>query len=287
MDMQRNLVLGVIGAFAGLVVLVNSVFVVGEYEQAMVLQFGRVVRQVATPGLHVKMPLVEQLMFFDKRILETQSTPEEVQTLDKKRVVVDSFTRWRIKDVGQFYRSVRTETVAVQRLNTIVNSNIRSVVASLPLMDMVKTRRSEVMNQILKISSAEADALGIQIVDVRLKRADLPPENSEAVFRRMRAERQKEAREIRAEGEEAAQKVRAEAERDRTNLLAEAERDAQKLRGEGDGTALRISGKSFSQDPGFFKLTRSLEAYKESMKPSNTLFVLDPGTDFLDTLVAP
>lgn len=287
MEMSRRIVLGGIGAVAALVVLLNSVFVVREYEQAMVLQLGRVVRLVATPGLHLKVPLVEQLMFFDKRILETQSTPEEVQTLDKKRVVVDSFTRWRIKDAGQFYRAVRTETVAVQRLNTIVNSNIRSVVASLPLMELVKVRRSQVMNQILKMSAAEADALGIQIVDVRLKRADLPPENSEAVFRRMRAERQKEAREIRAEGGEAAQKVRAEAERTRTVLLAEAERDAQKLRGEGDGAAMRISGQAFGQDPGFFKLTRSLEAYKTALQPSNTLFVLDPGTDFLDTLVAP
>lgn len=287
MEMSRRVVLGGIGAVAALVVLLNSVFVVREYEQAMVLQLGRVVRLVATPGLHLKVPLVEQLMFFDKRILETQSTPEEVQTLDKKRVVVDSFTRWRIKDAGQFYRAVRTETVAVQRLNTIVNSNIRSVVASLPLMELVKVRRSQVMNQILKMSAAEADALGIQIVDVRLKRADLPPENSEAVFRRMRAERQKEAREIRAEGGEAAQKVRAEAERTRTVLLAEAERDAQKLRGEGDGAAMRISGQAFGQDPGFFKLTRSLEAYKTALQPSNTLFVLDPGTDFLDTLVAP
>lgn len=285
--MAPRLLLIILAAMVGFIVLANSLFTVPESRQVMVVQLGRVVRLVADPGLHMKVPFVQQLAYFDKRILETASSPEEVQSLDKKRVMVDSFTRWRIVNAASFYRAVRTEEVAVQRLNTIVGSAIRNIVASVQLQELISTKRSDVMAQIVKQVAAEAEPLGIQVVDVRIKRADLPAENSEAVFRRMRAERQKEAAEIRAEGDEASQKITADAERQRTILLAEAERDAQKLRGEGDATAMRVGGAAFSSDPGFYKLTKSLEAYKTSLSPSNTLFVLDPGSAFLDTLMNP
>lgn len=278
-----KLILGLVAAVVFLVVMLNSVFTVRETEQVMVVALGRVERLVTEPGLHMKVPFYHQLVVFDKRILQTHSSPEEVQTLDKKRVVVDSFTRWQIVDAAQFYRSVRNTNAAVQRISTIVNSNIRAVVASVPLHDLISGKRASVMAQILESTRDEAEPLGIRIVDVRIKRADLPPENSEAVFRRMQAERQKEASEIRASGEEEAQKIRADAEKQRTILLAEAERDSARLRGEGDGQAIRIGGAAFGQDPGFYKLTRSLEAYKDSLKGST--FVIDPGTTFMDSMV--
>lgn len=281
---MTRLTLPLAAAVAVVVLALNTFFTVRETEQVMVLALGKVDRLITTPGLHAKVPFYNQLVSFDKRILQTHADTEEVQTLDKKRVVVDSFTRWRITDAAQFYRSVRNESQAVQRIATIVNSNIRAYVASVPLHDLISGERAKVMRAILDSSRDEADPLGIRIVDVRIKRADLPTENSEAVFRRMRAERQKEAAEIRASGEEEAQKIRADAEKQRTIILAEAQRDAQKLRGEGDADAIRIGGAAFNLDPSFYKLTRSLEAYKASLK-DNSLFILDGGSAFMDTLI--
>jgi modulator of FtsH protease HflC len=285
--MNSKAMVWAVGAVIGLILVANTLFMVRESTQVMVVQLGRVVRLVTEPGLNAKIPFVQQLAVFDKRILENDSPPEEVQTLDKKRLVVDSFTRWRIVNAADFFKSVRTEQVAIQRLNTIVNSGIRNVVASVNLQDLISTKRSEVMRSIVVQSAKEAKALGIEIVDVRIKRADLPPENSEAVFRRMRAERQKEAAEIRAEGDEAAQKIRADADRQRTIIVAEAERDGQKLRGEGDATAIRVGGDAFSADPSFYKLTKSLDTYKNSLRSTNTMFVIDPSSAFMDTLVNP
>lgn len=286
MNPQKLVVYGAF-ALAALILVWMSVFTVRQQEQAMLVALGRVVRLVNEPGLHVKMPFYHQIVYFDKRLLNNESPTEEVQTLDKERVLVDSFTRWQIADAGTFYRNVRSIPVAVQRLDTIVNSNIREAVAQVKLGDLVGEKRFDVMTDILKQSAEQAAPMGIRIVDVRLKRADLPQENSEAVFRRMRAERQKEASQLRAEGEEEAQKIRAEAERLRTVLLAEAQRDSQKLWGEGEAEATRITGAAFNKDPGFYHLTRSLEAYKASFGGSNTLMVVDPSTDFLKTMVNP
>lgn len=177
--------------------------------------------------------------------------------------------------------------MAVQRLDAIVNSNIREAVAMTKLGELVGAKRDSVMRDIFAASAAEAAPMGIRIVDVRLKRTDLPKENSEAVFRRMRAERQKEASQLRAEGEEEAQKVRAEAEKTRTVMLAEAQRDSQKLWGEGEGEATRITGAAFSKDPSFYRLTRSLEAYKASFGPSNTVIMVDPSSEFMKTMMNP
>lgn len=286
MDQKQMLVWGG-AALALLVLLWSSVFAVRQQEQAMIVALGKVVRLVNEPGLHVKMPFYHQVVYFDKRLLNNESPTEEVQTLDKERVLVDSFTRWQIADAGKFYQNVRSIQVAVQRLDTIVNSNIREMVAQVKLADLVGEKRDEVMAAILAQSVAQAAPMGIKIVDVRLKRADLPQENSEAVYRRMRAERQKEASQLRAEGEEEAQKIRAEAERARTVLLAEAQRDSQKLWGEGEAEATRITGAAFNKDPSFYRLTRSLEAYKNSFGASNTLMVVDPSSEFMKTLMNP
>ncbi|MCP5405823.1 MAG: protease modulator HflC [Pseudomonadaceae bacterium] len=274
----------IVAVVAVVFVLLNTLFTVRETQQVMVLALGRVDRLITEPGLYAKIPFYNQLVVFDKRILQTHADAEEVQTLDKKRIVVDSFTRWRIVDAAQFYRAVRNEGLAVQRIATIVNSNIRAYVASVPLHDLISGERAKVMRAILDSSRDEAKPLGIKIVDVRIKRADLPTENSEAVFRRMRAERQKEAAEIRASGEEEAQKIRADAEKQRTIILAEAQRDAQKLRGEGDADAIRIGGQAFNADPSLYKLIRSLDAYKAALQ-DNTVFVLDGDNAFTDSLI--
>lgn len=286
---MKNQVLGAYIA-AGAVLLMtiwSSVFVVHQTEQAMVVALGRVVRLVDTPGLHLKVPFYYNVVYFDKRILTNNSPSEEVQTLDKERVIVDSFTRWQIVDAGAFYRNVRSVPQALARLDTIVNSSIREEVAKVKLGDLVGKQRAVVMGQILEESAEAAAPIGIKIVDVRLKRADLPQANSEAVFRRMRAERQKEASQLRAEGEEAAQVIRATAEKDRTVILAEANRDAQKLWGEGEAQATTITGAAFSKDPGFYHLTKSLDVYRKAFNPSNTLMVVDPSVDMMKSFVAP
>jgi membrane protease subunit HflC len=273
------LLLIVLGISLG--ILANSAFIVKETDQAMVVAIGKVERVITEPGLHFKVPFYQQVTFFDKRTLETDSAPEEVQAKDKKRVVVDSFTRWRIKDAKQFYEAVRTERSARDRLDLIVNSNIRRVLAQETLQDIVSGERKSVMERIRESSSIEAEPLGIEVVDVRIKRADLPENNSMAIFGRMRTEREKEAKELRAGGSEEAQKIRASAEKDRTILIAEANRDGQKIRGEGDAEAIKITAEAFSKDPKFYRFYRSLEAYKNSLKGQDTLLVMDPSLDFL------
>ncbi|PIZ31991.1 MAG: protease modulator HflC [Alphaproteobacteria bacterium CG_4_10_14_0_8_um_filter_53_9] len=274
-----------VGALLTLIVFVNSLFVVPQTQTAMVIALGKVVRENLEPGLHVKVPFYQNAQFFDKRILATYSDPEEVQSLDKKRLVVDSFTRWQISDVAQFYRSVRNINTAMARLNTIVNSNIRAVVASYTLLDLLDTDRQEAMHQILMASAKEAAPLGIKIIDVRIKRTDLPPENSEAIFRRMRAERQKEAREIRAEGEEMAQKIRAQGEASRTIILADAEKTSLELRGEGDAKAFSMTGRAYAQDPQFFRLMKGLETARAVVQASDTLLILDGKSPAVRVLV--
>ncbi|MCA3244371.1 MAG: protease modulator HflC [Alphaproteobacteria bacterium] len=275
------------GGFGALILLLNTFFTVSQTQQVMVVSLGQIVREVDEPGLHMKVPFLHQAVVFDKRILETDSPAEEVQTLDKERVVVDSFTRWRITNAGQFFISVRTVGTAQLRLDTIVNSALREEVANVRLVELVDDKRDDVMTRILRRVQSESRGMGIEVVDVRLKRADLPEANSESVFRRMRAEREKEALELRAKGEEEAAKIRAEAEKERTIILAEATRDAQVMRGQGDGQSIRITGQAFSRDADFYKLTRSLEVYRAALTPSSTLMVLDPSTEVLDKLVNP
>lgn len=267
-----------------LIVLANGLFVVRETQQALVLTLGKIDRVVEQPGLKFKIPFYQQTHILDKRILETDAPSEEVQAADKKRVVVDSFTRWHIVDAKKFYETVRTEDRARARLNTIVNASVRNVLGRYALMDVVSTNRNTVMSEILVQAENEAKALGVEIVDVRIKRSDLPEANANAVFARMRTEREKEAKEIRAQGAEAGQKIRADADKQRTILLAEAERDAQKLRGEGDASAIKIYADAFNRDPQFFEFVRTLEAYENTLTDEDMLVILDPSTKFLNTL---
>lgn len=267
------------------IVVANSLYTVKETERALVLTLGKIEKEVVKPGLYVRQPFVQQLVKFDSRILDLTGESEEVVTRDKKRILVDTFTRWRIADATNFYESVRTETNGRAQLLVIVNSAAKRALARNDMMDIISGDRDSVMRGILDEARREASRLGIEVIDVRIKRADLPQENSVAIFNRMRAERNKEATDIRARGEEEAQKIRANAERQRTVILAEADRDAMKLRGEGDAESIRISGEAFSKSPRFYAFVRSLEAYRESFGREDAMILVDPKINFLDNFM--
>ena len=271
------------GVVAGAVAIVaaNSLFTVHETEQAMVLQLGQVRNVVNEPGLNFKTPFVQNVIYFDRRVLETDSKPEEIQSKDKEPMVVDSYTRWRITDVSKFFKTVRTEREARRRLDIIVNSALRRKLAQHSSTEIVSGDRAQIMDDILVEARQQAAPLGIDVVDVRIKRADWPANISRAVYGRMNEERHKEAKEIRAQGEEAAKEIRATADKERTILLAEAQRDAQKLRGEGDAESIRITADAFSKDPEFYGFMRSLEAYETALSGGDTMMVLDPNVEFL------
>ncbi|MBI1363128.1 MAG: protease modulator HflC [Proteobacteria bacterium] len=259
----------------------QSLFVVDETEKALVLSLGKIDRQIAEPGLYVRVPFYQQVLKLERRILESDSEAEEIVARDKKRLVVDSFTRWRIADAAEFYQSVGSYARALTRLESIVNSVNKEVLAQSNLQDIISGDREALMANILKRVREQTAKLGIDVVDVRIKRTDLPKANSDAVFRRMRAERDKEAREIRAQGTEESDKIRADADRQVTILLATARKKGEQMRGEGDALAIKAYADAYQKDPAFYGFTRSLEAYRNSLKNPDTLLVLDPNVDFL------
>ena len=258
----------------------GSLYTVQETEQALVLMLGEPRRVVKEAGLHFKIPLVENVEIMEKRILDFDPPHEEIIASDKKRLVVDAYTRYRIEDPLVFYRTVNNEQLARQRLSVIINSSIRRVLATVELISILSGERRELMRQISVAVNDEAKKIGIEIVDVRIKRTDLPEENSNAIYRRMQAEREREAKEKRAQGAEASQKIQADADRQKTVLLAEARKLAEILRGEGDATRNRIYAEAYSVDPEFFRFYRSLEAYRKAMDATDTTLVLSPDSDF-------
>jgi membrane protease subunit HflC len=265
-----------LAAFVGL----QSVFVVSQTQQALVLQFGKPERVITEPGLYTKIPFVQTVEIFEKRILDLDMNPQEVIASDQKRLIVDAFARYRITDPLLFYQSVRNELGATTRLQNIIDSSLRRVLGRATFTEVVRDRRDQLMKEIAAQVNADALRLGMQIVDVRVKRADLPEANSQAVFRRMQTERQRESAEIRAQGNEAAQRIRADADRQVTIIIAEANRDAEKLRGEGDGERNRIYAEAFGKDPAFFSFYRSMQAYEEALKAGDTRMVLSPDSEF-------
>ena len=275
-----HIIFGLI-AIVGLILAANSLFVVKETERTLVLALGKVEKQIAEPGLYMKKPFIQQIVKFDDRILYVDSQPEEIVTADKKRLVVDTFMRWRIQGAVKFYETQRTMSAGRAQLNTIMSSATKRTLARHPAQEVISGDRSTIMNAILVEARSEAERFGIHVIDVRIKRVDLPQENSLAIYNRMRAERNKEAKEIRAGGEEEAQRIRATAEKTRTILLADAEKKAQILRGEGDAKAIAIFADAFGQDAEFYGLSRTLEAYENSLARSGTTLVVDPDVDFL------
>lgn len=268
--------------------VLSSIFIVDEREKALVLQFGQVRRVKEDPGLSFKIPLIQEVVRYDDRILSLETQPLEVTPLDDRRLVVDAFARYRIVDVVRFREAVGVGGVrsAESRLERILNAATREVLGSVASNTVLSADRAALIGQIKDTAIGEADNLGVAIIDVRLKRTDLPTQNLEATFARMRAEREREAADEIARGEEAAQKVRAQADRTQVEIVSEAQKQAEITRGEADAERNRIFANAFGRDPEFFKFYRSLNAYSEAFKSENTTFVIAPDGEFFEYLEA-
>lgn len=271
--------LAILVAIAG-VVLFSSVYTVHQTQQALLLQFGAPQRIDTEPGIHFKIPFVQDVVPIERRILSLDIEPEELITKDQKRMVVDAFSRFKITDPLQFYQAVRTTGQARSRLQPILISSMRAVLGEEEFVTLLSGERSTLMAKIAEQMNQKAGEFGVEIVDVRIKRADLPEANKNAIFNRMQTERQREAREERALGDEEARRITARAERDRTVLLAEAEKQSEILRGEGDGARAAIFNSVATRDPEFYSFYRSLQAYRAALRGDDTTMVLNPKSDF-------
>ena len=259
---------------------VFSIFIVKEINQAIVLQFGDPKRILMKPGLNFKVPFIQNVVFLDKRILNLDAPPAEVIASDQKRLIVDAFARFKIVDPLKFYISVGNERVARSRLSTIINSRIRSVLGTQRLQTLLSEERTKQMALIQDGVNNEAAKFGIEIVDVRIKRADLPPANSDAIYRRMQTEREREAKEFRAKGAEMAITITSTADKEVTVILADAEKQSQILKGEGDGQRNKIFADAFGQDPEFFAFYRAMQAYETALIGGETSLILSPDSEF-------
>jgi modulator of FtsH protease HflC len=264
-----------------------SFFIVHQNEQAIVLEFGKPVRIISEPGLFWKIPVVQTVDYFDKRILDLDTAPQEVSASDQKRLVVDAFARYRITDPLLFFQSVRDERMVKSRLAPIMESSLRRVLGGATFQDLVRDKREALMKRIAQQVNEEGKEFGLEVVDVRIKRADLPEQNSKNIFDRMRAERQREAAEFRAEGAAAANRIRANADREATIIKAEAMREGEQTRGEGDAERNRIFAEAYGRDPDFFGFYRSMQAYEQGMKASDTRMLLSPDSEFFKYFTNP
>lgn len=264
----------------GLMIFGSATFQVKETEQAIVLEFGEWQKTVKDAGLHFKIPLIQDVIYFDKRVRLLDMDEITVITVDQKRMKVDAFTEYQIEDPLRVYQAVTNEFGAENRLSTIAESNLRKVFGVQTLQKALSGERREIMQSISDAVTTEAAELGVKVVDLRIKRTDLPEENSNAIFQSMIADRNQVAREIRARGEEEAIRITSKAERDRTIILAEATRDSQKLRGEGDAFAAKTYADAYNKDAEFYAFYRSMEVYKNSMKNNDTSMVLSPDSEF-------
>ena len=283
--MNRRLLVAaaVVLVVLGILLVVPStspLFIVDQTEQALVLQFGQPRRVIRDPGLWVKRPFLEQVALYDNRLLDFEPPQEEVIVSDQKRLVVDTYTRYRITDPLLFYQTANSEVAVRARLNAMVNGSLRRVLGNVTLSALLSQQRPAIMKQIRDEVRDQGKSFGIDVVDVRIRRADLPKENSEAIYARMVSERQQQAAQYRGEGSEAAQTVRANAERERTVILADAQRDAQRVRGDGDGQSIKIYADAFGQDKDFFAFYRSMQAYRDALNGHSTSFVLTPDSGF-------
>ena len=270
--------------FLAIIVAYSSVFVVDERQKALVLQFGQIRDIKENPGLSFKLPFIQQVVRYDDRILSLDTVPLEVTPLDDRRLVVDAFARYRISDVVKFRQAVGTGGVssAEVRLERILNAALREVLGSAQSNEILSAERVELMARIRDAAILEAQNLGVEVVDVRIKRADLPSQNLAATFQRMNAERERMAADERARGNEAAQRVRALADREAVEIVSAAKRDAEKIRGEADAETTKIFAKAFGRDPEFYAFLRSLSAYENSLTEKNTSFVISPTSEFFN-----
>ncbi len=274
--------------FVAILVVLNTFFTVNQTQQVLLTQFGQPVRVIEKPGLHVKLPFVQTAIPFDRRLLGYDTPPEEVLLGDQRRLVVDAFARFRITNPLQYYQTVGpTERGIVVRLDSILSSSLRSVLGKEKLLDVLSAQRTRIMGEIQQQVNQEMASFGVTVIDVRIRRADLPLQNTEAVLKRMQSERERVAALVRARGAEQAAKIRANADRERTVLLADARAQAEALKGEGEAVATRTYAAAFSRDPHFFQVWRTLEAYRQGFAAGKSRLVLNPDSGFLSMLKTP
>ncbi len=285
--------LGILGGAAAVVLIAaailaySSMFTVYETQQALVVRLGQPVRGITQPGLNFKVPLIDTVIMIDKRILDLENPAQEVIASDQKRIVVDAFARYRIEDPLRFYQSLGSIAGANSQLSILLNSALRRVLGEKTMTDVVRDERQSLMTQVRNQLDRESDVYGINVIDVRIRRADLPEQNSQAVYQRMQTERQREAAEFRAQGSQRSQEIRSRADRDVTVLIAEATAKGEQLRGEGDGERNRIFADAFGRDPDFFSFYRSMQAYEAGLRSNDTRMVLRPDSEFFRYFVNP
>ena len=280
---MRSPVTGIVALillFVAAITAYSSFFTVQQTEQALVVRFGKPVDIVTEPGLHVKAPFIDTVIPVDKRILDLENPSQEVIASDQKRLVVDAFARYRIKDALKFYQSVGSIQAANLQLTTLLNAALRRVLGEVTFIQVVRDEREALMGRIRDQLDHEADGYGIQVVDVRIRRADLPEQNSQAVYQRMQTERQREAAEFRAQGGQKAQEIRSNADREATVIVAEANSKGEQTRGEGDAERNRLFAEAYTKDPDFFAFYRSMQAYEAGLKANDTRLLLRPDSDF-------
>jgi len=287
--MNQSKLLALLGIILLVGITIHSTFyTVDEREKAIIVRFGQVLRYDDKPGLHWKTPFLDEVRYFDSRILTLDAEPQPFLTQEKKYVIVDSFAKWRVIDPLKYYLTVGgTETGARLRLEQLINSGLRDEVNKRTVQSVVSTDRAKIMQLVTAAADKVARGFGIEVVDVRLQRVDLPDEVSQSVYQRMKAERSRIANELRAQGAEAAEKIRADAERQREVLLAQAYGKAEKIRGEGDAKAAALYAAAYSRAPEFYSLYRSLNAYKESFKNKDDIMIVDPSSDFFRYMKKP
>jgi modulator of FtsH protease HflC len=281
---------GVVLIVIALIVLIagyGSLFTVYQTRQALVVRLGNPLRIETKPGLHVKVPLVDSVIYIDKRILDIENSPQEILASDSKPLIVDAFARYRVRDALQFYQAVRTTDGANTLLSQVLNASVRRILGDATLIQVVRDQREELMGRVREELESKAKELGIEIVDVRIRRADLPPQNSEAVYKRMQTDREREAQEFKSQGTQKAQEIRAKADRDATVIVAEATSKSEQLRGEGDAERNRIFAEAYGQDPDFFAFYRSMQAYETGLQQGDTRLVIRPDSEFFRYFLDP
>jgi membrane protease subunit HflC len=269
-----------IGLTAAMIMLIGSMFTIDQRQQVLILQFGEPIRLITTPGIKFKLPFLQDALFFDNRIIDLGIAEQEVIAADQKRLIINAFTKYKITDPLKFYTTARSFYGLQNKLSAILDSSLRQIIGEVTLSELLTENRGAIMAKIKTVVSRESEIFGVEIVDVRIMRADLPKENSDAIYARMQTEREKEAREIRANGAEEAAKVRAEADKQRTILLAEAKKTADISRGDGDAAAIKIYASSYGRDPEFADFYRSMSAYEKSFQPDKTKMIVSPDSEF-------
>lgn len=285
--MHRQIIIPLALMAGILLFLTNTLFVVNPAEQAIVFQFRESKRVIQKEGLYAKIPFIQDVTYFERRVLPLEPSGQRVTLSDQKILDVDGFARWRIKDPLTFMQSLRDETKATERLGGFLNSSLRNVLGNFQVADLLSEKRDEIMNRIKEEMNTNVTRYGVEVVDVRIRRTDLPPETVQNVYSRMRSERQKEAATLRAEGEMKAVEIRSKADADRTRKISEAQRDSQKLRGEGDKIAIQVMADAMNKDPQFYSYYRTLEAYRTALKSDNTSYILSPDSKFFKVFGEP